>query len=335
MARPWLSAFLITPLLLAGAPGIQADVTIQALAASACDKMAVQVSFDYDRVRAEISGVKVSEQCAQGGVRQRWEANEVIPVAADGFFTIEGSQGIRIKGTLPNLGRNQADPAQPRLLGTMCQDGMADVVCGRGSASSVSLPLPGANPGTVPTAVAAGVSLLDAIQNGQVAALFLGTGASSGDAILLKVRKLGMTGGTSEYTLPAGVLLRSGVSGEQGMILAGIKGRTAGAGTYIVETKIQLADMQEREYLLEAYCADFAKGNPSPQSVMRVNGHDARAACVIAEGQRHSFSIQALQAAIWLVREKVPYDRMQSTFPVTQDIYDKAADLANSCGLIH
>jgi hypothetical protein len=152
---------------------------------------------------------------------------------------------------------------------------------------------------------------------------------------LLRIRKTSASPEISSFSIPPGTLLRSGVAGEQDMVIAGVKGRTAGAGKYYRESQIRLTGLNEQEYVLVAYCADFDKKNPSSGNKMAIQGLDARAACVIEEGRKRSLSTQAKQAAMWITRERVPFDRMRVSFPLSQDYYNQAEAVARSCETEH
>src|SRR5262249_49477693 len=138
------------------------------------------------------------------------------------------------------------------------------------------------------------MTLSAAVNAGLVRASVYGTGASSGDSIILKVTKTARAGGDSlGLSVPPGTRLASSDSSAQSMVVAGVTGRYNGR---VVEpvSRIFLSDKsltptirQPRRgavlpvalsgsnsgnaptaaassgtYLLEAYCTEFEKDNP-------------------------------------------------------------------------
>jgi hypothetical protein len=133
-------------------------------------------------------------------------------------------------------------------------------------------------------------------------------------------------------TIPAGLRLRNLSEGWQSMVLAGVKGRLAGGNQYLAEPVIKLSDtVPTATYLLSAYCAEFHKANPSPNSQFMVEFADPTAGCILSSARAQGLSIAATQAAEWIHTDGITVDDLQSKFPVSLSDWSEASQVASQC----
>ncbi len=169
------------------------------------------------------------------------------------------------------------------------------------------------------------VPLGQAIKEGKVEAVITGMGHSTGDAILITVRR--NVSGVLRLTLRPGTVFRSVSGTVQNMAAASIKGERVNENSYRPETDIVLADNGQHSYLIEAYCLDFDKANPGRSDTFRLSGVDEQAARLLGEGKGKSASISAIQAALWMVRGGLSPAQIQSRFSVTPAEIDVARSI--------
>jgi len=112
------------------------------------------------------------------------------------------------------------------------------------------------------------LNLSEAIREQVVKAEIRGTGDSSGDSILLKLTCL--VPRTVQINIPIGTVLISDDPSVQSMVIRKVKGIAVGAMRYQPVKSIILDSNEPREYVLEAYCLDFHKENPSKESTFWV-----------------------------------------------------------------
>ncbi len=163
------------------------------------------------------------------------------------------------------------------------------------------------------------VPLEQAIRNGKVEAVITGIGGSTGDAILITVRR--RTPDLLRLTLTPGTVFQSVSGAVQNMAGASIKGERVGENSYRRETEIVLVDNYTHSYVIEAYCLDFHRGNPGASDRFNIASVDGQAARLLAIGKDKPASIGAIQAALWMLREGLSPAQVQARFPVSsQDI---------------
>jgi hypothetical protein len=163
------------------------------------------------------------------------------------------------------------------------------------------------------------IPLEQAISSGKVEAAITGIGGSTGDAILITVRR--RTPDLLRLTLTPGTVFKSVSGAVQNMAGASIKGQRVGENSYRPETEIVLMDNYTRSYVIEAYCLDFHKGNPGATDRFDIAPVDGQAARLLAIGKDKPASIGAIQAALWMLREGLSPAQVQARFPVSsQDI---------------
>jgi hypothetical protein len=206
-------------------------------------------------------------------------------------------------------GSSPLQPSQQRPEGQKIVESSAKI---EGDAASISAS------GSVPTAVSRPneSTLAAAIAAGKITARFSGTGGSSGDAMRVTIQKTAAAGpGTLTFSIPPGTLLRSSNASEQNMVIAGVRGRQVDAQRFTPQSQIVVTDAAPATYVLEAYCAEFHKGNPAASTAFTMTTADPVLSRILAEGKKRSLSTQAIQAAVWIATDKVTYEQMKGRFP--------------------
>ena len=127
-----------------------------------------------------------------------------------------------------------------------------------------------------------GGNLAEAIAYGKVTAKFIGTGGSSGDTILLTIQKTEKAGAeTLKLSIPAGTILQSSNPSEQNMVIAGAHGIQIDSQRFTPQSEIILIDNNSITYVLEAYCAEFHKGNPSSATGFTLLTSNPTLSCIL------------------------------------------------------
>jgi len=168
-----------------------------------------------------------------------------------------------------------------------------------------------------------------AVTAGKATALFSGTGGSSGDAVILVVAKTPKAGsGTLKVTISPGTWLRSGSKTFQSMVIASVRGRVVNENQYEPMSVIEVSE-KPTKYILEVYCAEFEKENPSSKTVFILESPDPAVACIMREGA--TLSTQAKQAAVWIYTDNVSFKHMNEKFSVDSSDWAAAKVAVGKC----
>ncbi|MFA6233565.1 MAG: aspartyl protease family protein [Bacteroidota bacterium] len=178
--------------------------------------------------------------------------------------------------------------------------------------------------------------LHEAVQAGLVEMRVTGRGNSSGDAIQLELRRSDEA--EDEEGLPLdldlsfepGTVFRCLNPAAQDMIGSALRGEMISETEYRPTLKITLSDDALHRYLVEAYCLDFNKANPSTTDEFRIEAPDTDLAVLLREGKARSARVEVLQAAIWQTRGDVTDVTMMSRFPVDESMLDNARFLIST-----
>lgn len=172
------------------------------------------------------------------------------------------------------------------------------------------------------------MTLSAAVDAGLVTADMQGTGGSSGASVTVTVSKTPRAGsGPLSLGVPPGTRLASSDSASQSMVVAGILGRMIDDERYEPVSRIFLSESTPRDpgmrqprgggavpvsfrtgkaepslapaarsgvYILEAYCTEFEKDNPSGSTGFSFGSVDRNLACILKKAS----SIQSKQAAV-------------------------------------
>lgn len=175
-----------------------------------------------------------------------------------------------------------------------------------------------------------GEELTVAIAAGKVTARIQGNGSSSGDSIEIVVAKAPNADPERlRLTIAPGTRLRSGAASDQNMVVAGIRGRVVGANSYEPTAVIEATDGPPTKYIVDAYCVDFEKNNPSPNTHFALDTIDSFLACIL--GSSSALSTEARQAAVWIHTDDVTYGRLNKKFPVSASDWSAAQDVVRGC----
>ena len=170
--------------------------------------------------------------------------------------------------------------------------------------------------------------LATAIAAGRVRATFAATGGSSGDAMRLTVRKLAAGDDSIPLTIPPGTRLKSGSADEQDMFIAGVRGVQVSDEAFAEETAIE-AGATPRTYILDAYCAEIEKDNPSMDGQYALGQVNPIIACILARSD--DLSVPARQAAVWIHTDKASFEQVDEKIPIKKSDWKAAMALARRC----
>ena len=179
------------------------------------------------------------------------------------------------------------------------------------------------------------LNLSEAIREQVVKAEIRGTGDSSGDSILLKLTCL--VPRTVQINIPIGTVLISDDPSVQSMVIRKVKGIAVGAMRYQPVKSIILNSNEPKEYVLEAYCLDFHKENPSKESTFWVRPDPANSEIidVLKTADRldpEIATVPAIQTAIWALTEDMSEDELKERFRVTPEDIENAKAVLDTAG---
>lgn len=172
------------------------------------------------------------------------------------------------------------------------------------------------------------IDLQTAVSNKWITASFTGTGASTGDAIMLEVKRMIMK--PMKFTIISGTTLKSQNSNKQNMIIQKVKGKMTSDTSYIVSDVIDLSKEDKATYVLEAYCLDFEKENPDASTSFTIAGVDTMMQKILSKGRDSSSTPQVIQSAIWMYSDNVQPDQIMEKIPASPEDIEKARKLVQS-----
>ncbi len=185
------------------------------------------------------------------------------------------------------------------------------------TATATPRPSPTASPTTAPTLEAAApVSLGEALDKKLADIQILGMGGASGASIQIIANATGSRSVSIE--IAPGTVLRSSVPGEQDMVVRRLLGLRQGEQRYSPTEVIFLPGLAAgpQSYVVDAYCLNFHKGNPSATTSMAVDAGSLvspAVAAVLAAAARvpgAEQDIDAIQAAVWTVTDHPTWQEM-------------------------
>jgi len=208
--------------------------------------------------------------------------------------------------------------------------------------------------------VVAEETLDDALKHALAEIVVCGVGASSGAALIMGIRSL--TQGRLQINVRSGTVLRSNDTEAQSMIIHRVEGeydelvhdlqekceeaarreaeranRGEGLSDHWLETKtVDIEPYQSRLYLLSAYCLEFEKDNPSPNTNFTVIGQpNYETARVFDHLQRNpsSYSVAAIQLAIWATNGNHSDAEIGEKFSFDSDDRTSACRLLQAAGI--
>lgn len=174
-------------------------------------------------------------------------------------------------------------------------------------------------------------SLDEAARQGLVEYEINGTGASSGDALKLHIRRLAATSIT--LFVRAGTVFATGSPGVQNMVGHFVSGVVLdpAVGNLQPTDTIQLDDTDLHTFYVRAYCLNFNLDNPSPNDTFQVQSVNSRVATVLDAASSRGLSMPATQAAIWMDRDHVTKHEITEKFDAaTEQDLESAWELLKS-----
>ena len=175
--------------------------------------------------------------------------------------------------------------------------------------------------------------LAAALAAGRVSASLHGNGGSSGDSVELVVAKTAAAGaGTLSLTIAPGTRLQSRNAAAQSMVVAGVRGRVVGGDSYEPSSVIEISGQGSTTYLLEGYCMEFDKDNPSSDTVFSVTPPDPVLACILSAAA--GLSTEAKQAAVWIYTDHATFAHVNEKFDVSQADCAAAEAAVKKCQVI-
>ena len=169
------------------------------------------------------------------------------------------------------------------------------------------------------------IPLDEAVREGKVQVKISGLGGSTGDAILIKVKR--KIPETLQLSLTPGTVFKSTSGDVQNMIGSKIQGELIDETSYRPESEIYLNNDNELEYVIEAYCLDFYKSNPGTTDSFSLSQIDEHINNIIVAGEKAGYSNKIIQSAIWIDRDKVASSELKSRFPVNDEDIESAQEL--------
>jgi len=179
------------------------------------------------------------------------------------------------------------------------------------------------------------LTLNEALAQGLVEAQFRGTGSSSGDSIMATLTR--SVPRTLEITVPPGMVLASHSPSAQDMVVLRVRGIPVGGGQFEPASTMRLTSDDPKEFLLEAYCLDFDRDNPSDSTGFSVGepvSSDVQAVLeALQEVPLSQRSMGATQAAIWAVTDNLCESELRARFPVDTADLEAAASILAAAGI--
>jgi hypothetical protein len=177
-------------------------------------------------------------------------------------------------------------------------------------------------------------TLQQAIAAGEANARFYGNGGSSGDSVMVEVSKGPKAASAPKtVTIPPGSQLESSEAGAQSMMVLGVAGRVTGSGTYTPSDNIVVPVTGLVTYILNAFCVEFHKDNPSESTHFILRSPDTTLACIARESLKLNSSLEATQAAVWMHTDRLTFQEMNEKFSISSADWNTARQLVSTCGV--
>jgi hypothetical protein len=174
-------------------------------------------------------------------------------------------------------------------------------------------------------------SLGSAIASGRVRMVIVGTGASSGDSVMLVVAKTNKApAGILVLKVAPGTMLHSATKGYQNMVVVGVRGRYLGGQAYSPSLRIVVAGSRPVSYILSAYCTNPAKKDATPSVHFALAGTDRVLGCIAARGR--GLSVPVMQTAVWRQTGGLGFEEVNWRLGVDKFDWDDALSVVDTCG---
>lgn len=156
--------------------------------------------------------------------------------------------------------------------------------------------------------------LHEAIAQGKVTVKIASLGGSTGDAILLTVRRL--QANPLQVTLTPGTVLRSGRASVQDMTAARIRGKPMARNQLEPASDFFLDKDEEQTLVVRAYCLDFDKDNPAKGDTFIIQGPDLSMARLLQLASEDAKDTTTIQAAVWILKDSVTDEALRARFRI-------------------
>jgi len=158
------------------------------------------------------------------------------------------------------------------------------------------------------------LTLPEALAAGMVEAEFRGTGSASGDIVTMAIRLVEAVDEIVNLSVPPGMMLTNTAGGEQDLVIRGLTGLMTGESTYRSVTDITLHDVEWREYILEAYCAEAHDDNPAADGLLTASesSNEDLAKVFAAVDELAIDDLQVIQAAVWAVTDNIRASELEA-----------------------
>jgi hypothetical protein len=158
------------------------------------------------------------------------------------------------------------------------------------------------------------LDLGEALAAGMVEVEFRGTGSASGDIVTMAIRLLAATDDLVSLSVAPGMMLTNTAGGEQDLVIRGLAGVMTGEFTYQSVTEIELPDVEWREYVLEAYCAEAHDDNPSADGRLTASEspNEDLAGVFAAIDELAVDDLEVIQAAVWAITDDIRASELEA-----------------------
>jgi hypothetical protein len=180
-------------------------------------------------------------------------------------------------------------------------------------------------------------SLQDAVIRELVEYKVVGTGAASGESLIISI-KLTNDQPIDVFILP-GTIFTPDNPNAQRMVAWGVAAAIVKPDQVSPVTSMYLSDSNVHLFFIEAYCVDIHLDNPKvtdsflapiAEPVSIPETLDIRAAQIMREGKKRNFSFQALQVALWKDHEGVTQKEIKTKYDASVGDTEKAWELVQT-----
>ena len=112
------------------------------------------------------------------------------------------------------------------------------------------------------------------------------------------------------------------------MVISSVKGIVMGEGKHSPHSVIEVG-RSPQTYILDAYCAELEKNNPSAGSGFSMDTVDPQIACILSEAV--NLSPVTKQAAIWIYTDKASFSHVNNKFSVSKTDWHVAESVVKRC----
>lgn len=179
-----------------------------------------------------------------------------------------------------------------------------DVIVPTTIAPTTTAPIP--TPSPTPRIQETSFTLTDAVEQELVDVQVQGTGYASGSSIVLNIQRLEPR--FLQISVEPGTVLVNSIGSQQDMIVRQLLGINEG-DQYYPCNDILLTNDRPEEYLVEAYCLNYGKDNPSEVSSFSFGNAPSVEVLAVLDAVEQipaaNDDIHSIQCAIWVVSDDV------------------------------